>query len=150
MSLFPADIIAAAQKSQRDTGCPACITLAQWAEESGYGHAVSGTHNYFGIKWAKGCPYTFTMCWTQEEVNGKRISIKAPFINFPDAATGFDYHGKLLMNPNGPYKRAIPFKNNWRVFLHQIVVAPYATDSQYEHNITKIIVDNHLDYYNKV
>lgn len=147
MSKFPSDVIAAAQKSQRATGCPTCITLAQWALESGWGKSVSGTHNYFGIKWTKACPFPYTMCQTTEYINGKTVHVEAPFVNFPDVATAFDYHAKLLMNPHGPYNKAIRFAKSWRTFLH--ILAPiYATDRSYEHKITQIIVDNNLEHFN--
>ena len=57
------------------------VVAAQWALESSWGKATSGTHNYFGLKGAG------TNVNTQEFINGKWVTINAGFINFPDLYT---------------------------------------------------------------
>ena len=48
---FLSDAIPAAQQSERETGVPASITLAQACLESGWGqHHIGIGNNYFGIK----------------------------------------------------------------------------------------------------
>lgn len=142
---FPPDIIRAAQVAQKNTGCPACVTLAQWALESFYGHALSGKFNYFGIKWHPKSSFPFRVHYTKEQLkNGQWIVIQAKFIDFPDLATAFSYHGKLLLQ--APYNAA-PYEHDWRVYLHHIA-SIYATDKAYEQKLLKIIADNKLDQYN--
>lgn len=53
------------------------LVAAQWALESAWGTATSGTHNYFGLK-GKGSKKI-----TQEVVNGETITIQDSFIDFP-------------------------------------------------------------------
>jgi flagellum-specific peptidoglycan hydrolase FlgJ len=59
MNPFHADIIQAAQSAQRAYPCVfACVTLAQWAIESGYGREIpAGSNNFFGIKAVRGQAY---------------------------------------------------------------------------------------------
>ena len=52
------------------------LVAAQWSLESAHGTAVSGKHNYFGLK-GSGSQHV-----TQEEVDGKMVTITAGFIDF--------------------------------------------------------------------
>ena len=145
--LFPADIIQAAQAANRETGCPACVTLAQWAQESGFGKYLSAPYNFFGLKWYDGCPYGYNVRPTKEWNGEHYETINARFISFPSAEAAFSYHGKLLMNPNGPYKDAIPFKNDWRLFVAHM--GPhYATDPRYGQHLVDLVNQYRLDELN--
>lgn len=143
MSLFTPEIIAAAKAAHKSTGCPASVTLAQWALESGYGKHLSAPNNYFGIKWHPKCRYPAHEVPTKECYNGKWTVINAKFIAFPTLEAACEYHGKLLMQP--PYN-ADPFKSDWKTFLHHIAHI-YATDPAYENKIAGIIVANKLSQY---
>ncbi|MGH2505840.1 MAG: glycoside hydrolase family 73 protein [Ktedonobacteraceae bacterium] len=145
-SKFSGAIIAAAQEAQRQTKCPASVTLAQWALESGYGKYCSAPNNYFGIKWHSKCSYPSHEVATKECYNGKWVVIQAKFIAFPSLEAACTYHGRLLMSPTGPYKSAIKFAGNWKEFLHAIAHI-YATDPKYEEKIASIITSNGLDTY---
>ena len=57
------------------------VVAAQWALESNWGKATSGTNNYFGLKGVG------TNANTQEFINGKWVTINAGFVNFPDLYT---------------------------------------------------------------
>lgn len=59
---------------------PECVA-AQWALESGWGQHTSGKNNYFGLK-GSGSNVN-----TQEFINGRWVTIKAGFIDFPDLKT---------------------------------------------------------------
>jgi hypothetical protein len=63
---------------------PECVA-AQWALESGWGQHTSGKNNYFGLK-GSGSNVN-----TQEFINGKWVTIKAGFIDFPDLLTCIQY-----------------------------------------------------------
>lgn len=56
------------------------LVAAQFALESGWGTALSGTHNYFGIKAAAG--ESSSQHATQEVYNGKTVNVTAGFKNF--------------------------------------------------------------------
>jgi flagellum-specific peptidoglycan hydrolase FlgJ len=145
MSKFPPDLIAAALASQKSSGVPACVTLAQWADESAWGTRVTGDNNYWGMKWGVGCPYPFKECPTEEEVNGKDEPEMAPFISFPSIDSALAYRAAELTDPHGPYRKALPFiRGSWRTWFHCIAHI-YSTSSRYEEVITEIIIENHLD-----
>lgn len=144
---FPKPVVLAAQHSERKTGCLACVTLAQWAQESGFGKFISGNHNYFGIKWTKGSRFPYRVCYTKEYVNGKYVTVEAKFVSYPDAEAAFDSHGKLLMNPKGPYRKAIPFAKDWRKFV-ELIGPTYATDPNYAKRLIELIEKYHLFDWN--
>lgn len=145
MNGFPAEIIAAAKAAQKETGCPASVTLAQWALESGYGKHCAAPNNYFGIKWHPKCRFGFHEVKTKECYGGKWTVISAKFIDFPTLQDAMAYHGKLLMQH--PYD-ARTFSGDWKAFVHHI--APiYATDPKYEAKLIAIITTNHLDEYDR-
>jgi flagellum-specific peptidoglycan hydrolase FlgJ len=146
-NLILPEIVAAAQDAQRATGVPACLALGQCILESNWGRELSAPFNGLGIKHYPGCPYPFEAQHTQEEVNGQMVTITADFVSFPSWNACFMYYGKLLTDPHGPYRKALPFLPHWRAFLHAIAHI-YATDSQYEQKVTQIVIDNHLESYN--
>lgn len=133
--LFPLAIIEAANTSEKDTGVRSCITLAQWALESGYGrHMPIRSNNPFGIKARPGQPYVEAS--TKEFQNGKWITVVARFRKFDSIADAFVHHARLLCS--GPYKVALKYRADWRKFLQRI--APiYATDPKYFQKIESII-----------
>jgi flagellum-specific peptidoglycan hydrolase FlgJ len=142
--LFPESVIQSARESERETGIRTCITLAQWALESGYGkHIPPGSFNPFGIKALKGQP--FVEVPTKEVYNGKWVTIKAKFRKFPSIAEAFKHHGRLLCS--GPYKVAINYRSDWRKFMQRIANI-YATDPGYFGKIESIITKYRLDEYN--
>jgi flagellum-specific peptidoglycan hydrolase FlgJ len=144
---FPPAIRLAAQHSQRAHGVPACVTLAQWALESAYGRYLSGKNNPFGIKARPGEPAT--MCRTWEVVNGRNITVMAPFKDFSNLEAAFDAHGRLLMRPDGYYTRAHAFASSgkWEAFIR--AMAPtYATDPAYATKLIQMVRRWSLDGFN--
>lgn len=129
--LFPRSVQLAAQHSERETGVLACVTLAQWAHESGYGKYSLGANNPFGIKWpgtSSGLGYVVRRTW--EVIAGRRVDVDAKFTAFPTLEDAFKYHGRMLANPKGYYVTALPVIKDWRAYIKAI--APiYATDPQY-------------------
>jgi len=143
---FPADIIHAAQASMLTTGCPASLTLAQWALESAWGKQLAAKNNYFGIKWFKGCRFPAEVKSTHESYHGKDVVIKAPFVAFPTLQDAFDYHGRLLTNPHGPYRDALPVIHDAFKFMQRIAHI-YATDPSYEQKLRSIMSKHNLTQY---
>lgn len=91
---IPIMIIDAAQNAQRKFGVFASISIAQYADESAWGKAVTGAFNYFGIKAAVG--QKATLCWTHEFVNGRYVKVLAPFTDYYSPAEAFMDHADLL------------------------------------------------------
>jgi flagellum-specific peptidoglycan hydrolase FlgJ len=151
MSTFPTDVIAAAIAAQKSSGCPAAITLAQWALESAYGHALSAKNNYFGIKWHENCGFPFHVVATREW--SKKLGyyvVQAKFIEFPTLEAAFHYHGKLIVssNPKSPYADAQHFlPKDWHGFM-TAMGRHYATDPDYLKKLDQIIKANSLERFN--
>lgn len=65
------------------------LVSAQWALESGWGSALSGKNNFFGIKATSG--ESSTNHRTREVVNGKDVYINANFKNFETPQDAVDH-----------------------------------------------------------
>ncbi len=103
-----------------------------------------GSNNPFGIKAVAGQPYVLAR--TKEERNGHLITTSAKFRKFNSILDAFIAHGRLLMNPHGPYKKALIYRDNPIKFID--VIAPiYATDSRYGVALKHLIVKYRLDQY---
>lgn len=76
------------------TGCPAELTIAQWALESGWGNHAPG-NNCFGIKYYKGAFGRQTLA-TTEYINGKLVSLPQDFATFPSLEACFEKHALLI------------------------------------------------------
>ncbi len=144
---FPESIVLAAQHAERETGCPTCVTLAQWAEESSYGAVVPAANNPFGMKWYQGCPYPYRVARTKEWTGQHYVTIEARWIVFPDEHAAFTEHGRLLMDPHGPYATAVPFAHDWVKFV-QRVAQVYATDPHYQAHLMNLVEQYRLFDWN--
>lgn len=98
MSLFPPDVIAAAQASEklyRPLGPFVSVSLAQWALESAYGRdEPAGSNNPFGIKAVAG--RANVVAWTHETLQGRYVEIPQHFAKYDSLTDAFDAHAKLL------------------------------------------------------
>lgn len=153
MTTPPANIIAAAQASQKKWRIPASISIAQWALESGWGKYDLGVYNYFGMKApvdASGKPTVPFVTKRTREVNskGQAYFIDAPFRAFTSPADAFDAHGKLLATAKvyaGPREK-LPDANAFADALTGI----YATDPTYGTQLKAIMRGSNLYQYDKV
>ncbi len=112
------------------------VVAAQWALESGWGKHTSGVNNYFGLK-GKG-----TQANTQEFINGKWITIKAGFIDFPDLYTCISYLVDRWYKDFHKYK-GINRAATRNECAHLLVKEGYATDPNYATKLIQIM-DNKL------
>lgn len=145
---FPKAVQLAAQHSERKTGIPACVSLAQWALESAYGKSLSGANNPFGIK---GNAQNGKLCPTWEVVNGKSVRVKAYFRNFPSLEAAFDHHGAMLTNPLGYYRHSFDELARYKAARDpaarelashayiRAIAKPYATDPLYAEKLIGIV-----------
>jgi hypothetical protein len=141
---FPADVIAAAQASQKTWKIPAAVTLAQWALESNWGKAMpSGSNNPFGIKAAAGDPYVEAS--TREVINGKDVTVTAKFRKFASMDEAFDQHGRLLGTAN-PYAHARTLVSDPDAFADALT-GVYATDPNYGTALKRIMKTYNLVQY---
>lgn len=143
-SLFPKEICLAAQHSQRTTGVPACLSLAQWALESGWGRAMpADSNNCFGIK--AGHSQAFVESKTQEWDNRTKsmITITAKFRKFDSVDQAFEQHAALLSDPHGPYRHYIYLMGDIYKYI-PAMARTYASDPNYCAKLLKIIEDHKL------
>jgi hypothetical protein len=110
---------------------PECV-CAQWALESGWGKHFSGTWNAFGLK-GKGTDKT-----TQEFINGKWITIKAGFIDFPDLETCVTYLVDRWYKDFGRFK-GVNRARNRNECAQLLVKEGYATDPDYATKLIQIM-----------
>jgi flagellum-specific peptidoglycan hydrolase FlgJ len=144
---FPQPVVLAAQHSERESKVPTCLTLAQYAVESDYGSRIIGRGNALGIKWRRDCGFPPVSVTTHEFIQGVRTALQDLFIDFPDIESCFEYHGKLLTNPNGPYAECLPVIADWRQYAVGISHI-YATDVNYAKMILDTIAEWELAGWN--
>ena len=133
-----------ARASQKATGVPASVTLAQAIIESGWGDSHMGdAWNFFGIKAQSGEP--FVVVRTREVVEGNDVFINARFRRFASMEECFREHGRFLRD-NPRYAPAFETTDS-ESFARAIHAAGYATDPHYSDALIGIIRDNDLTQY---
>src|SRR3954452_15287900 len=89
---FIAAAVPAAQASQRETGVPAAVTIAQAILESDWGDSVlaRATNNYFGIK-ASGAAPSNSVYWlpSWEVIDGENVVSVEPFRSYTSSEASF-------------------------------------------------------------
>lgn len=138
----------AAILSQRETGVPASVTIAQALIESGRGKSglTMLAHNYFGIK-GDG-PAGHVLMTTREVVHGRTIFIKAPFRAYHNAAESFVDHGSFFKGPR--YHQAMMVANDAHQFAIEIQKAGYATDPNYAKTLISVIDKFNLTRFDEI
>lgn len=137
--------VKAAQVSQKATGIPSSVTLAQFILESGWGIHMPG-NNPFGIKAVPG--QNFTTKRTREVIHGQEIFIDAKFAAFDTLADAFIAHGRLLAG-NPRYAEARKYENSPDAFADHLT-GIYATDPNYGTLLKRLIDGHNLTQYDRV
>jgi flagellum-specific peptidoglycan hydrolase FlgJ len=123
----------AARISQKETGVPASVTIAQAILESNWGSSrlAKENDNYFGIK-ARGKEGTAGVVWydTWEVVDGENVMQRAAFRAYREVADSFVDHGHFFLE-NPRYRGALAVRSDPREFARAITRAGYATDPVY-------------------
>jgi flagellum-specific peptidoglycan hydrolase FlgJ len=121
---------------------PPSVTLAQAAQESGWGRSslASRYNNLFGVKASTGRP-SITLK-SAEVLGGVRVPTRASFEVFESWEHSVEQHGVLLSKPR--YQKA---RDNWtdcHTFIR--LVAPiYASDPLYDSRVSTLIRRYDLD-----
>jgi hypothetical protein len=108
------------------------VVAAQWALESGWGQHMSGKNNAFGLKGSG------TNVNTQEFINGKWVTIKDGFLDFPDLTTCVQYLVDRWYKDFGKYKGVNRAKNR-NECAELLVKEKYATDPNYATKLIQIM-----------
>ncbi|WP_205325665.1 sporangiospore maturation cell wall hydrolase GsmA [Glycomyces sp. YM15] len=134
----------AAQASDRATGVPASVTIAQAILESGWGKGALARedHNLFGMKCfgspgdhAIGCrDYATFEC----SPTGGCFDMNATFRAYRNVADSYRDHGALLSNWSR-YATAMDHANDPKRFAREIHKAGYATDPKYSDKLIGIM-----------
>jgi flagellum-specific peptidoglycan hydrolase FlgJ len=143
---IPQFVIDASQNAQRHWQVPACVSIGQWAYESGWGkHMPNASFNPFGIKAIGNEPYVSVP--THEYVRGHLITVEAKFRKFANFDEAFDAHAKLLATA-WIYHSAMQAWMTGDINLGiRLMAAHYATDPHYAPVLMSIIHANNLQQY---
>lgn len=98
-SIFLKMAVPAALSSQKLTGIPASITIAQAILESGWGQSALAkqANNFFGIKATSHLSMDqYAEFPTTEFVDGRKTSVMAAFAKYPSPADSFAAHARLI------------------------------------------------------
>ena len=133
----------AAVASEGNTGVPALLSVAQWAQESAWGAKTPGC-NAFGIKAYPGCWSTVTFT-TTEYIGGVANKLDLVVAAFPSLQACFDKHGQLLSSNKiyGAAFAAYKSSGDPYQFARDIAVH-YATDPKYGDLIVALMRQNNI------
>lgn len=128
------------------------IVAAQWALESDWGRAVTGTHNYWGVKAGNGDPnnkYQGTVAWTKENINGKSVSMQQKFRDYGSLDEALRDRAKFTSRKGGIYDKAGYFSaTSPAEAARALEKAGYATDPHYADSLIKVMKGIGVDPYN--
>jgi hypothetical protein len=108
------------------------LVAAQWAIESGFGKHTSGKHNYFGLKGIGSSRET------KEFYDGKWVTIKAGFIDFPSLAACIEY---LVAHWYKDWQlfRGVNRAENRYAAARMLKEQSYATDPDYPAKLSRLM-----------
>ena len=122
-----------ARESQRKTGVPASVTLAQAILESDWGRSklTREANNLFGIKALRGPGSAGVYeIETWEVHDGEDVTVLAAFKAYTALADSIVDHG-FWFHDNRRYRQALEVRDDPRAFAYAINEAGYATDPAY-------------------
>lgn len=131
-----------AVESQRNSGVPASITIAQAALESGWGESglTKAGNNLFGIKAdSRWLGETLTLN-TREFIKGQWVVVPAKWRKYASWQASIDDHAAFLKQ-NSRYKPCF-LCTTAQAFAHALAQAGYATDPNYANKLIALM-DRH-------
>lgn len=138
-------IIPFAQASERATGVPASVTIAQAILETGWGKTARHTgNNLFGIK-GRGTAGSHT-AWTREYVRGRWVRVRAKFASYGSMEDAFIAHANLISGKKR-YAKAMAVRGDAYAFARAVHRAGYATDPGYTKKLHSIMRSRKLTQY---
>lgn len=128
-----------AVESQRKSGVPASITIAQAALESGWGESglARAANNLFGIKAdSRWCGETLTLN-TREFIKGQWVVVPALWRKYPSWQSSIDDHAAFLKQ--NPRYKACFLCTTASAFAQALAQAGYATDPDYANKLIALM-----------
>jgi hypothetical protein len=146
---FILSVAPGARESQRKTGVPASVTLAQAILESDWGRSrlTREAKNLFGIK-AMRAPGTAGVynIETWEVLGGENVTVMAAFKAYTSLSDSIVDHGRWF-HENSRYRRALQVRDDPREFARAINDAGYATDPAYSAKLITLMEKHDLFAY---
>lgn len=139
----------AAIQSQRMTGIPASITIAQAILESGWGRSALATeaNNYFGIKaTAHLTPDQYIEMPTHEFVDGRSTPKMAKFARYTSPAESFASHARLISSAPR-YAPCMAEVGSAAGFAAELQVCGYSTNPDYAWDLMNLVIEFDLRQY---
>ena len=139
---FIANLMPHAEKAAQKIGLDPHILVAQAALETGWGkHVIAdgdgqSSHNLFGIKADQRWQGETASTTTHEFIDGRQITIKAPFRAYPSIEDSFDDYVQFVQD--SPRYQAALAADTGDDYLQALQDAGYATDPQYAEKISRI------------
>jgi flagellum-specific peptidoglycan hydrolase FlgJ len=133
-------------KSQRITGIPASVTIAQAILETGWGqHTIGDARNLFGIK---GVGPAGSIEVQTRECNGNDcFYVTATFRKYNSFEESITDHSRFFLE-NPRYRTPLQHVDDPDEFARQIHAAGYATDPNYSNLLISIMSSNDLYRFN--
>jgi flagellum-specific peptidoglycan hydrolase FlgJ len=129
-------------KSQRTTGIPASVTIAQAILETGWGkHTIGDARNLFGIKGVG--PAGSIEVKTRECAGDNCFYITATFRKYNSFEESITDHSRFFLE-NQRYQAALQHVSDPDEFARQIHAAGYATDPNYANLLISLMSSNNL------
>lgn len=150
---------------QKNSGVLACVSMAQFILECGYGklELAQNANNCFGMKkslsgntWPNSTwdgKSIYTKSTKEQKANGAWITIKADFRKYPSIEKSIADHSAYLTGAmNGSKLRYAGLKGcaDYKKAAQCIKDGGYATDKLYVNKLVKVIEDWNLTQYNAV
>jgi len=144
---FISSIVAAAQASMRLYNVPASFTIAQGADESGWGSSALCTQgcNIFGVKADPSWRGDTVDMLTREYLNGQWVQVVAHWRKYPDWLSCINDHAQFFIQ-NPRYAPAFTTVGG-EAFARAIAAAGYATDPAYADKLISIMRAHNLAQY---
>ncbi|MBZ6010899.1 LysM peptidoglycan-binding domain-containing protein [Leuconostoc gelidum] len=124
------------------TGVLPSITVAQAILESGWGQSILTSapyYNLFGIKQGTGWQGAIVNMKTSEYVNGKWVTISAPFRAYSSQMASFQDHTKFLLTNSRYAGNGVINAKNYVNMANGLQAAGYATDPTYASRLINLV-----------
>lgn len=151
-------------KDQKETGILACVSMAQFILESGYGKTTKlalTANNCFGMKanlsnnqWGGSTwdgKSVINIATQEQDKNGHAYTIHCDFRAYPCIEDSIGDHSAYLIGAKNGEKRrysGLVGENDYKTAIHIIKSGGYATDVKYESKLANIIERWGLTAYN--
>jgi flagellum-specific peptidoglycan hydrolase FlgJ len=133
-----ADAGKAAIIAELSTGCPAILTVAQWALESGWGQHQPGL-NAFGIKHYRGA-FGRQDLTTTEYIGGHKKTVVQAFAKFATLFDCFEKHGELITEHTAYLTAFDQYRQDHDIeTLARSIAKVYATDPHYADKLLAVM-----------